>query len=220
MKKHNLIKTLSFVVLSAFVLTGCASMSYTGSDYDVNNVKKLQTQGGFYFSTYSKKSTTENVDLRIGVAQTPIQDVLVIYAELTNNNKSPYVLYQKDFKFTSSNGKAQIITAAQYINAYQSQETSAYASMQALAPTIATIATISNNFQTDGQNKVVTEQNSRSNLNAQIEKVVDGVTKFSLTNASVISAGETKYYYLFLQTNVESTISLNYKDLAYTFATK
>lgn len=220
MKKRNLIKTVALSLFSAVILSGCASMSYTGTDYKAENAGKVQTQEGFYFSTYTKSSADEGIDMTVGMTKSSLQDVTAVYVKVANKTTAPYAIYKKNFAFSSDSKTVSLVSPAQFVNAYQSQETGTYAGMQAIAPTIATIATISNNFQTDGQNQAVAQNNSQKSLNAQIESFVDGITKYSLASISVLKAGETKYFYLFLQTDGTYPVNMTYKDLKYTFSNK
>jgi hypothetical protein len=221
MRKQNLIKTFMTLCASALFLTGCASISYIGDDYDVTNAKAIQTSEGFYISTYKKASADQNIDMKMGVVQTPIQNVLGVYIEITNNNTINYIAYLKDFDIKLNSRTAEIITPSMYINAYQSDQTGMYASAQALAPTLSNIAKISNNFQPQGEAQNITMANAENTLSGQIRDVVDSISQHSITTAKVISPKEKEYFYIFVKGDEEDCpLTLNYKDLNYTFGVK
>jgi len=195
-------------------------MTYMGEDYDVNNTKSIQTDAGFYFSTYSKTSSESNVDLRVGVTKTPIPEILVVYAGFKNNNPEKYFVYQKDFEIKSDDTKTFLVTSSEYVNAFQSQETGNYAGMQQMAPTLSNIATISNNFQPTGQESLIYQQNTRDNLTGQLSDITSEIVKHALNTASIIEPNSEKYYYVFVKASEGSNLVINYKDLNYVFGTK
>lgn len=219
-KKLNLIKNLTLVIACTFLLTGCASMSYVGSDYDALNQKGIQTSAGFYFSTYKKTSALENIDMSVGITKSAIPDVYMVYIGVDNNNDEDYVIYQRDFSYSANEGRVRLVSASEYINAFQSQETGSYAGMQSLAPTISNIATIANNFQPTGQENVVYQQNTRDNLENQIGGLSKDIVSHTITSAVSVGAKSKKYFYNFIETEGATAVSVNYKDLEYKFGTK
>ncbi len=221
MKKRNLIKTFLALFAAAIVSTGCTTVSYIGDDYDALKTKAIQTNEGFYILTYAKTSTDQNIDMKTGVTQTPVQNVLGVYVEITNKNAINYITYLKDFDIRLNSKTAEVITPSMYINAYQSDQTGVYASSQALAPTLSNIAKISNNFQPQDQQRAVIMANAENTLSKQINDVVDSISKHSITTAKVIGAGEKEYFYIFVKGDEDDMpLTLNYKDLNYTFGVK
>ena len=90
---------LTMVLGGAMVLlSGCTSLSYVGDDFDAKKSASLQTSELFTFSTYTKTSDEENINMKLGVAKTPLPDALVVYINIKNNSTaSDYVFYLKDF---------------------------------------------------------------------------------------------------------------------------
>ena len=103
-KKQNLCKYIFTLIFSLCLLTGCASVSYVGSDYNKENVRNVQTREDFYFSTYKKTSQKENIDMSVGLGKTPLMEVLVFYVAITNKSATPYATYLKDYLITNSKG--------------------------------------------------------------------------------------------------------------------
>lgn len=221
MRKHNSVKTFLILCVSALFLGGCTNISYIGDDYNAANVKATQTEEGFYISTYSKTSSDQNIGMKAGVTQTPVQNVLGVYVEITNNNAINYIAYLKDFNIRVNSKAADIITPSMYINAYQSDQTGLYASSQALAPTLSNIARISNNFQPQGEQQAVTMANAENTLSGQIADVVNSISEHSITTAKIIGPKEKQYFYIFVKGDADDLpLTLNYKDLTYTFGAK
>ncbi len=220
-KKLSLTKLLSSFIFILFFITGCSNLSYSGDDYNPKMTKNIQTSEGFYFSTYLKKSESENIEMRAGISKTPIETVFVVYSEITNYNSGDYTIYQKDFGFyDSNNASLTLLAPSMYINAYQSDQTSAYAGMQAMAPSINNMATIANNFQRMGPNQALEYQTNKNVLGKQIAQGIDGIVENSLKTSLVIPQSGSRYFYIFLQRAENFPITMKYKDLTYTFGTQ
>src|SRR5574344_1697118 len=112
MKKHNLIKHFLTLAL-AFVFCGCSSLSYVGYDYTSANVSGVSTGELFFFNAY-KKSVTDNIYMRAGVTEAPIEGVLVAYIELQNASVSSYTVNPTDISIYEGTKTAELITAQQY----------------------------------------------------------------------------------------------------------
>lgn len=200
------------------ILTGCANLSYTGQDYDASKVRTFQTKEGFFFSTY-EKSSSDNINMALGITKTTIDSAMVVYVTITNKNQSDYTVYQNNFIFKDGLGrKISIIPTSAYINAYQSDQTGAYAGAQALSPTFNQFAQISNNFQQiDNTNAVTKAQLERNVLGRQINDAVQGIVENSMNKIEVLSQNEKKSYYIFIERPDNFPISAKYKDLEFTF---
>ena len=98
-------------------------MDYTGSDYNEQNAGSIQTSAGFYFKTYRKHSDIENVDMTLGVTRSVIPNVYIVYINVENKNNEDYIIYQKNISYSSDTERVRLVTASEYINAFQSQET-------------------------------------------------------------------------------------------------
>ena len=106
-RKINSIKNLLLTAVLGgclVLLSGCTSLSYVGDDFDSKKSAALQTSELFTFSTYTKTSDEENIDMKLGVAKTPLPDALVVYINVKNNSKAAdYVFYLKDLVIKTGN---------------------------------------------------------------------------------------------------------------------
>lgn len=215
-KKLNFLKNIALMILSTAFLCGCSTLSYSGEDFNKNNVKSITTNEMFYFSTYQKNLTNEGVDVRVGVSKTQLMDVLVIYFEVDNLNNKEYYINAEDITITAASKPASIITSSNYVSSYQSEQNTLYASAQSLAPTVNNIANIANNYQNNNQNLMVREQNSAEASMRQINTLVSGIRAHAMQQVSSVKPLEKKYYYIFLPDG-EYPIGIEYKGLNYTF---
>ena len=60
------------------LLSGCTSLSYVGDDFDSKKVQHSKQVNCLLFSTYTKTSDEENIDMKLGL-QNPLPDALVVY---------------------------------------------------------------------------------------------------------------------------------------------
>ena len=217
MKKRQALTSL-IICLMCLVLTGCANLSYTGEDYDAAKRSTIQTPEGFFFSTYEKNSSN-NINMALGITKTTLDAAMVTYVTVTNNNPSEYSLYQADFVFKDGLGKnIAMIPPSVYINAYQSDQTGAYAGAQALSPTFNQFAQISNNFQQiDNTSPVTKAQLERGVLGRQINDAIQGITQNSMNKIETIPPNTKKSYYIFIERPDNFPITVTYKDLKFTF---
>ena len=195
-KKHNLIKNLFLTMLlagSMAILTGCTSLSYVGDDFDSKNSATVQTSELFTFSTYNKSSNEENIDMKVGVSKTPLPDALVLYVDIKNNTAADYIFYLKDMEIKVGNEKLTPIAPSSYIEAYQSYETGTYAGLANIAPTLGAFADIQNNYQNVNNtiNTAASKSNSHNAVTSQIGSIVNGISKHTISSASVIKSGNS-----------------------------
>ena len=216
--------TLGAVLISALALSGCSTLSYVGEDFDAKNAALIQTDEMFYFSTYNKTSTNEDISMRVGVSKTPVPDVLAAYVQINNNSSTnDYVFYTKDFAISASNTPVEIISSSNYLGAYQSSQAGALASMSQASSAIGNIANIANTYQRLNQTSPVAESaNVSSNDGAykQISTVVEGISEHTINNAAVIKPKENKFFYIFIKDPGIYPIKIDYKDLTYSFMVK
>lgn len=226
-KKLNLIKKIFLTVVltgSMCILSGCTSLSYIGDDYNSANSSTVQTNELFTFSTYEKTSNTEDIKMKLGVSKTPLPDALVVYVNIKNNSTAAdYVFYLKDFVIKAGNETLTPISPSSYLNAYQSYETGTYNGLSNLAPTLGAFADIQNAYQ--NVNNVIgntaASKNANSNaVTSQISSIASGISEHTITSASVIKAGGTNFFYVFLKDPDTLPIDITYKDLEYSFGEK
>ena len=221
-KKHNLIKNLFLTMLlagSMAILTGCTSLSYVGDDFDSKNSATVQTSELFTFSTYNKSSNEGNIDMKVGVSKTPLPDALVLYVDIKNNTAADYIFYLKDMEIKVGNEKLTPIAPSSYIEAYQSYETGTYAGLANIAPTLGAFADIQNNYQNVNNtiNTAASKSNSHNAVTSQIGSIVNGISKHTISSASVIKSGNSEFFYIFLKDPAQLPIDITYKDLTYSF---
>ena len=215
---------LGAIILSALALGGCSTLSYVGDDYNAKNSAFIQTDEMFYFSTYNKTSTDEDISMRVGVSKTPVPDVLVTYVQINNNSSTnDYVFYTKDFAISANNTPVELITSSNYLGAYQSSQAGALAAMSQASGTINNIANIANNYQRLNQTSPIAEPSSVSaddGAYKQISAVVEGISRHTINNAAVISPKENKFFYIFVKDPGVYPVKIDYKDLSYSFMVK
>ncbi len=215
---------LGAIILSALALGGCSTLSYVGDDYNAKNSAFIQTDEMFYFSTYNKTSTNEDISMRVGVSKTPVPDVLVTYVQINNNSSTnDYVFYTKDFAISANNTPVELITSSNYLGAYQSSQAGALAAMSQASGTINNIANIANNYQRLNQTSPIAEPSSVSaddGAYKQISAVVEGISRHTINNAAVISPKENKFFYIFVKDPGVYPVKIDYKDLSYSFMVK
>ena len=215
---------LGAIILSALALGGCSTLSYVGDDYNAKNSAFIQTDEMFYFSTYNKTSTNEDISMRVGVSKTPVPDVLVTYVQINNNSSTnDYVFYTKDFAISANNTPVELITSSNYLGAYQSSQAGALAAMSQASGTINNIANIANNYQRLNQTSPIAEPSSVSaddGAYKQISAVVEGISGHTINNAAVISPKENKFFYIFVKDPGVYPVKIDYKDLSYSFMVK
>lgn len=222
MKRANLIKKLFLnmvLIGSLFILAGCTSLSYVGDDYSQENASAVQTSELFTFSTYTKKSESENIDMKLGVSKTPLPDAYVVYVNIKNNSTAAdYVFYLKDFIIKAGNETLSAIPPSSYLNAYQSYETGTYNGLSNIAPTLGAFADIQNAYHNvNNINSSVTKTNSNNAITSQIGSIVSGISNHTITSASVVKANSSDFFYVFLKDPQFLPIDITYKDLQYSF---
>ena len=84
----KIIKFLTLFLLS-MILTGCASLDYSGEDYIADNMQTVKTAEDFIFKTYKK--SLEDVNVKIGISKTSVPEILALYVKIENlSTDSPY----------------------------------------------------------------------------------------------------------------------------------
>ncbi len=215
---------LGALALSALALGGCSTLSYVGDDFNAKNAAFIQTDEMFYFSTYNKTSTSEDISMRVGVSKTPVPGILATYVQINNNSTTnDYVFYTKDFAISANQTPVELITSSNYLGAYQSSQAGALASMSQASGALNNIANIANTYQRLNQTSPVAETTNVSSDDGaykQISAVVEGISEHTINNAAVVKPRENKFFYIFIKDPGIYPIKVDYKDLTYSFMVK
>lgn len=224
MKKQNLCNLIlgcTMAVLTAVLTAGCSSvLSYSGEDFDKSYSKTVQTNESFVFSTYLKESPAEKIAVRAGVSKAPLEGVLVLYFELTNQSDGTKTFNVREVIASAAEKRLAMINPSEYINAYQGEQIGMVASMQAMAPTLRNMATISNNAFANDSRNTVNEYAANDSATKEIYDIVNGISAHTLNTAVTIKPYSKNYYYIFYQDIDEYPVNIEYKDLKYSFVGK
>jgi hypothetical protein len=172
------------------------------------------------FSTYQKEA--DGLGLRLGISKSPVQGALIVYVEVTNNTGSDYVFSAKDLVLTTKADGKQIptINPADYINAYQGEQTGLIAGMQAMAPTLKSIATISNATYANELRSTHAEHLATDSNTLEIANLVKGIARHTLGTSATVENNSKNYFYLFYQDMDTFPIEVKYGNLTYSFMGK
>jgi len=206
------------VALSCLLFAGCETMQYVGEDFDKKNQSRIATEESFVFRTYKKYSTEENIELTTGVSFTPVNDVLVIYANLYNLNKDSYNFLADDFSVKAYPGELDKIPASAYLSLYQAAQSQNYQDLYNVATKSALALNAANPY--DGQfakRTDTTSANSMASLNHEITSVSKRITAKTVKSIRTIQAGEAVEMYFFIKDVKQYPIEVNYKDLKFVF---
>jgi hypothetical protein len=212
--------TMGFMVFALALLSaGCGSLlTYSGPDFDKSKVRVVETNEGFVFSTYPKTSALKPISLRLGVSRTYLPEVFVAYLELTNTSSENQTFITRDLKITAQGAPLEIVSAADYISAYQGDNTNMITSMQAIAPTLRNMVSVSNEYRHDNisamEDYAVLHTSSR-----EIKNIIDGIARHSVSSAVILRPNSTQYRYVFFRDREVFPIEIEYRDLKYSFST-
>ncbi len=201
----------------AIFLSACATLTYSGKDFDENNIQTIKTQEDFVFNTYKK--SLDNANFKIGISKTPITEVLALFVQVENlSYETPYVFRVEDLRISDSNKELQFITTSNYLNIYQTQEANSMAALGAMGSTLTTMTGMSTNYNDFNQTMV---QNSAQETNksafSRIEQLGNQILNHSIKVSSTISPRKSQYYYFFFEDPLNYPIKVRYKDLHYEF---
>ncbi len=212
-------KTIKFLALFtlSLMLFGCASLEYTGEDYKSENSQTVKTNEDFVFNTYKK--TIDNVNVKIGISKTPVQELLALYVQVENlNYETPYTFKVEDLRVYDEDGDIQFITSNNYLSIYQTQEASAMTAMSSMGATFSNMAGMTAGYNEVNQTNV---QNASHEANRdafqKMENLGNNILKHSIKVSSTISPRKAQYFYFFFQDKEKSPINVRYKNLNYQF---
>ncbi len=66
-------------------------------------------------------------------------------------------------------------------------------------------------------NTAASKSNSHNAVTSQIGSIVNGISKHTISSASVIKSGNSEFFYIFLKDPAQLPIDITYKDLTYSF---
>jgi len=216
MKKLSLI---SIILGAALFLCGCSTLNYSGEDFDKSNSQTLTTKEAFYFSTYAKKAGDAKVS--VGISKSQVQEVLVVYLGIDNTQSEKAIpVSYADVKIWAGDMAADLITPANYMAVYKGEQSELIMGAQAMAPTITNMANMANNYYNTGQNPILRDQNASTASLRQLDDTIAGIREHSITNTSLVKAGEKKYYYIFVKDDDRYPIRIQYKGLEWVYSNK
>ena len=211
MKKINLLALL----LSALFLCGCSTLTYTGEDFNKENIKAITTTESLYFSTY-QKTVEEGINVRTGVTKTHVDSVLAIYLEVENKSSASFQVNPDDVKITIDGRNAARVSTAEYISAYQSMQNEIYAGGQSLSATVNNFATITNNYQNMNQSLLLRDQNNAESSMKQISDYISGIRAHALNSTVNVKTGDKKYFYIFIEDD-GYPVNVDFRGVQYSF---
>lgn len=218
MKKISNLFNLVVLCLFTLFFAGCATLSYSGDDYNEANMQTVKTNEDFIFTTYKK--TTGNANIRIGVSKTPVPEVLALYVQVENlSYETPYIFKVEDLHISTPEvGQMHFITSSSYLNIYNNQEASSMAAMSAMSTTLTNMTGMTANMnefnQTMMQNSA---QQSNQTAFSRLEQVGNQIAKHSIKHSSTISPRKSQYYYFFFEDVDSFPLTVTYKNLKYQF---
>lgn len=211
------LKLLS-VILITLVACGCATLTYSGSDFDAKNIETVKTQEDFVFSVFQKPQ--ENYNIKIGISKTPIVEILAIYVQVENLSYNvPYVFKVEDLHVKNPDSEVHFITTQNYLNIWQTQEANSMSALSAMGNTFQTMSGMQANYNDYNQTMVqnASEQTSRSAF-SRLDTIGNQISKHSIKFSSTISPRKSQYFYFFIQDTDKFPLTITYKDLKWEFS--
>lgn len=221
MKERSLINktAIKLAVLSciALLLSGCATLTYTGEDYSADNIQSVKTNEDFVFNTYKK--TLDNANFKLGISKTPVPEILALYVQIENlSYETPYTFRVEDLRVSNSDEELKFVTTANYLSIYQNQEAASMAAMSNLGSTLTNMTGMMANYNDYNQSMAQTssEEANKSAFN-RIEQIGNQINAHSIKVSSTISPRRSRYFYFFFEDKDKYPIFVNYKNLQYSF---
>lgn len=203
---------------ASIVLNGCATLTYSGEDFDSNNLQTVRTQEELVFKTYVKN--TGSINVKTGISKTPVPEILALYFQIDNlSYETPYTFKVEDLSLSNERGFVPFITSNNYLSIWQNQEAASISAMSAMGSNIANMTNMSANFNEYNQS-VLQSQSQETNRSAfsNLERIGNQITKHSIKVSSTISPRKSQYFYFFFEDLDEYPITIEYKNLKYQFS--
>ena len=218
--KKNFVKiflSFGFLACLSLILTGCATLSYTGEDYNESNIQTVKTNEDLVFNTYKK--TLDNVNVKVGISKTPVPEILALYVQIENlSYETPYIFKVEDLRMSNNEKAIQFITTNNYLNIYNNQEASSMAAMGAMSATLTNMTGMTANMSefnsTMMQNSA---QESNKTAFSRLEVIGEQISKHSIQHSSTISPRRSQYFYFFFEDLNTFPVYVDYKGLKYQF---
>lgn len=213
------LKTIKLAALScmALLLSGCATLTYSGPDYDANNIQSVKTNEDFVFSVYKK--TTNGANIKMGISRTPVPEILALFVQVENlSYETPYVFRVDNLKISNPDEELKFITSANYLNIYQTQESASMAAMSNMGSALSNMTGMMANYN-DINQSMVQNQAEQTNKSAytRIDAISNQISAHSIKTASTIHPRKSQYFYFFFEDLDKFPIKVFYKDLSYEF---
>ena len=216
-KKIKTFLNLLAISSCAILLTGCATLSYSGDDYTQTNLQTVKTNEDLVFNTYKK--TTGNVNVKVGITKTPVPEILALYVQVENlSYETPYVFKVEDLRLSNDNQELQFITSSNYLSIYNNQEASSMAAMSSMSHAITSMTGMNTNMNEYNASMMQNSaQQSNQSAFAHLEAVGNQISKHSIKHSSTISPRRSQYFYFFFEDMDLFPVYVKYKDLTYQF---
>lgn len=215
----NTLKTIKLAVLffTALLLSGCATLTYSGVDYNADNLQSVKTNEDFIFSTYKK--SLNNANIKMGISKTPVPEILALFVQVENlSYETPYTFKVEDLNISNPDTELKFISSANYLNIYQTQESASMAAMSNMSAAITNMTGMMTNYNDFNQSMVqnATEQTNKSTY-SRIDQIAQQISSHSIKTSSSISPRKSQYFYFFFEDMDKFPIKVNYKSLEYQF---
>lgn len=218
--KKNLLKiflSFGFLISGALILSGCATLTYTGEDYSQTNLQTVKTTEDLVFNTYKK--TLGNVNVKMGISKTPVPEILALYVQIENlSYETPFVFRVSDLNLSNKDSAIQFITSNNYLNIYNAQEASSMAAMGAMSATLTNMTGMTANMNEMNQSMMQNSaQESNRSAFSRLEQIGEQISKHSIQHSSTISPRRSQYFYFFFENLDNFPVFVEYKTLKYQF---
>ena len=216
MKKIKKIKLL-FLACTMFILSGCATLTYVGEDYNSNNTQTVKTNEDLIFNVYKKSN--QNVNVKMGISKTPVPEILALFVQVENlSYETPYIFKVEDLSMSNPDKNLQFITSNNYLDIWQNQEASSMAAMSSMGATLTNMTGMTANYNEFNQS-MVQNSSEQSNQSAfsKLETIGNQILKHSIKYSATISPRRSQYFYFFFEDLDKYPIHVKYQDLSYQF---
>ena len=216
MKKIKQLK-LMLLACAALFLSGCATLTYVGDDYNANNTQTIKTNEDLVFNVYKK--TNQDVNVKMGISKTPVPEILALFVQVENlSYETPYIFKVEDILISNPDKNLQFITSNNYLDIWQNQEASSMAAMSSMGATLTNITGMTANYNEINQTMVqnASEQSNQSAF-SRLETIGNQILKHSIKHSATISPRKSQYFYFFFEDLDKYPIIVKYQNLDYQF---
>jgi len=219
-RTYNMKKAFSLTLLGilSLFIGGCATLTYSGEDYNQNNLQTVKTTEDLVFNTYKK--TLGNANIKMGISKTPVPEILALYVQIENlSYETPYTFRVEDLHLSNDVTQLQFITSDNYLSIYNNQEASSMAAMGAMSATLTNMTGMTANMNEFNQSMIQNSaQESNKSAFSRLEEVGVQISRHSIKHSSTISPRRSQYFYFFFEDMDSFPVYVNYKGLKYQFS--